>query len=482
MNRNPVFFIVALTALFVTPAMAARIIKITPAQGACNTTITITGSGFTNGNTVNVSYDGCNSAEKVAISGGAFTATIDANCDKASTNGIQAHEYNKNDDFIAKSNRLDFKQTTGCKSKEFRTTALSVETRDNRALFINHNSLGTVLSRGEDSTCLAALTGAAKPAECGNLRILDWGGTGWREDAEHVKYLITTGTFDQNPMLSMQWRVESDHSFTNAGKVNPQRTLADNPHFIRVGGAEGHDLKPQAAPAKPDIYFTARTSTSVLFLEAAFNSQIGKFVAPFKTLLTIPKGSAISAYSSSTGDIVGFIRPIVGGVESLHRVGSKTGTTTIARANNIFAVNMDITRLIPDLTPAPELTGRRLAAYSVMVQNGSAFTKGIYTQMFDSKGEALTPRGPARLIQPFAPTSLNLVAAERLFRNVAIADDGSFVVYATNNPACNKLTVWFQKLNPVSGAKFGPRKALVDCAAVSASTLGAHAVDVIQTR
>lgn len=83
---------------------------------------------------------------------------------------------------------------------------------------------------------------------------------------------------------------------------------------------------------------------------------------------------------------------------------------------------------------------------------------------------------PPIVISNFAPT---LQFGTLVYQVVAIDPKGRFVLYAKFNPGCKKNQLNFQRINPLTGAKIGGPKVLVNCVDVSASTTGVYGLDVI---
>jgi hypothetical protein len=473
-------FLIILTNILLfsvaSSAWAIRTITINPTEGPKGTVITVTGKGFKSGMKVTIKIGDCNSVSNIKVdSTGGFTAEIESDCEKDGKYSVQAFEYDANDNLLGKSDAKTFTQK-GRSSKQLLTSAISIEFLDNALYLITHDERGKIIVKDKHSTCRAGIT-TAEVADCGQIPKINWGVTTTLESQDAVKTLLTYSEFpgQPNPIFHLLWYRIQNRIVTDAGKVKGTKLFEDIPHFVSVGSEMFGSIIQSGIFVNPDLYFVSRTPANTIFQEAQFNPNNGTIVPPFKNLLSIRNGAAIGAFSSPTGDIAGLLTRGVGTVETIHKVGSETGKTILVQRPNVYGVSVDITSTI-QTTSGPS----RLAVYSVTIQNGATFTRGIFSRMFNSQNATLVPRGSENVIQPFQNSPL--AGLERYFQNVAVSNDAGSVIYTSYDAACKKDVLWYQKVNPTTGSKVGGRTPLINCASLANAPFGIHAVDLLRTQ
>jgi hypothetical protein len=168
-----------------------------------------------------------------------------------------------------------------------------------------------------------------------------------------------------------------------------------------------------------------------------------------------------------------------------------------AGATEVFALNMPVSSTLiqtisslaisnfiqtssPGLTAKDDDDGHNLLCSSENERKNGKEGRKIKCRKHKRKkrGHAL------EAVQLDPPTTIaseatTIAGSAPFFQSVAMDPKGRFIVYAGFSPACKKLLMKFQRLNPLTGGKIGGPKVLVGCPDVSTSSTGVYGLNVI---
>jgi hypothetical protein len=147
-------------------------------------------------------------------------------------------------------------------------------------------------------------------------------------------------------------------------------------------------------------------------------------------------------------------------------------------STDVVGYSPTITDTLGTAAPAAALHASatfRLLAYRVFRNFGTANQQSqiLTQQLDDTTGQAIgTPKPLTNFVKApqFGPQSTH---------SVALAQDGSFILYTVNSSACKKEIMVIQRLG-ASGNKVGPPKTLFGCTQLSTIPIGLFGMDVVK--